>query len=282
MYLMKESRGLRIAILDLYDGQANQGMRCIRELLNQYGEIHHLDLHWEEFDVRRAKQVPDLNFDIYISSGGPGSPLDSEGSEWENHYFHWLKEVENYNEDPANPDKKYVLFICHSFQLAVRYFGVANVTKRRSTAFGVFPVHLLIAGKKEPVFKGLADPFYAVDSRDYQVIQPDKRLLTQRGGAVLAIEKERPHVPLERAIMAIRFTRYMIGTQFHPEADAISMTMYLQRDDKKHMVITNHGAAKWKSMIEHLNDPDKILFTNSHVIPNFLDIATRPVQVPVA
>ena len=171
MYLMKESRGLRIAILDLYDGQANQGMRCIRELLNQYGEIHHLDLHWEEFDVRHAKQVPDLNFDIYISSGGPGSPLDSEGSEWENLYFHWLKEVENYNEDPANPDKKYVLFICHSFQLAVRYFGVANVTKRRSTAFGVFPVHLLIAGKKEPVFKGLADPFYAVDSRDYQVIE---------------------------------------------------------------------------------------------------------------
>ena len=80
MYLMNESRTLRIAILDLYEGQANQGMRCIRELLNQYAEIHHLDFHWEEFDVRLEKQVPDLSFDIYISSGGPGSPLDSEGS----------------------------------------------------------------------------------------------------------------------------------------------------------------------------------------------------------
>jgi GMP synthase-like glutamine amidotransferase len=279
---MNESRALRVAILDLYEGQANQGMRCIRELLNQYAEIHHLDLHWEEFDVRLRNQVPDLSFDIYISSGGPGSPLDSEGSEWENLYFKWLKAVEEYNEDNSNPDKKNVLFICHSFQLAVRFFGVANVTKRRSTAFGVFPVHLLQAGKKEPMFRGLSDPFYAVDSRDYQVIQPDKKLLAKRGGAVLALEKERPHVPLERAIMAIRFTKYMIGTQFHPEADAIGMTMYLQRDDKKETVIASHGEAKWKSMIEHLNDPDKILFTNSHVVPNFLDIASQPAQVTLA
>ena len=282
MYLMNESRKLNIAILDLYEGQANQGMRCIRELLNQYAEIHHLDLHWQEFDVRLGHQVPDLSFDIYISSGGPGSPLDSEGSEWENLYFKWLKSVEDYNEDASNPEKKHVLFICHSFQLAVRFFGVANVTKRRSTAFGVFPVHLLHAGKKEPMFRGLSDPFYAVDSRDYQVIQPDKKLLSQRGGSVLAIEKERPHVPLERAIMAIRFTKFMIGTQFHPEADAIGMTMYLQREDKKETVIASHGEAKWKSMIEHLNDPDKILFTNSHVIPNFLDIAAQSVQATIA
>jgi len=29
-------------------------------------------------------------------------------------------------------------------------------------------------GKNEPVFAGLHDPFYTVDSRDYQVIQPDE------------------------------------------------------------------------------------------------------------
>ena len=29
----------------------------------------------------------------------------------------------------------------------------------------------------KPVFEGLADPFYAVDSRDYQVIQPNHDLL---------------------------------------------------------------------------------------------------------
>ena len=40
-----------------------------------------------------------------------------------------------------------------------------------------FPIHMLEEGKSEPVFDGLNDPFYAVDSRDHQVIQPNHALL---------------------------------------------------------------------------------------------------------
>jgi GMP synthase-like glutamine amidotransferase len=267
---MSDKRQIHIAILDLYEGQPNQGMRCIRELLTQFGHANELQITWDEFDVRLKHELPDLSYDIYISSGGPGSPLDSEGSEWENLYFNWLQSVEDYNSAAHNPVKKNVLFICHSFQLACRYFKIAEVGKRKSTAFGVFPVHMLEAGKDEPVFAGLHDPFYCVDSRDYQVIKPDSQRLRQLGATLLAIEKERPHVPLERAIMAIRFNKHMIGTQFHPEADASGMSIYLQREDKKQTVIENHGFEKWESMIEQLNDPDKILYTYSHVIPNFL------------
>lgn len=150
--------------------------------------------------------------------------------------------------------------------------------ERRSTAFGIFPIHLLKDGKNEPVFNGLPDPFYSVDSRDFQVVQPNQNRLRQLGAKILCIEKERPHVPLERAVMAIRFNKYMIGTQFHPEADAEGMTMYLHREDKKQTVISSHGEAKWKSMIGHLNDPDKILWTYSHVLPNFLNIAIGQLQ----
>jgi homoserine O-succinyltransferase len=262
---------VRVAILDLYEGQANQGMRCIRELLTEYAHHHGLELQYDEFEVRREHHLPDLSYDIYISSGGPGSPLDSEGSEWEVAYWKWLRQIEQYNEDPANGAPKQVLFICHSFQLVSRHYGIARVTNRRSTAFGVFPIHMLEDAANEPVFAGLRDPFYAVDSRSYQVIQPDYARIEKMGGQVLAIEKERPHVPLERAIMAIRFNEFMIGTQFHPEADAIGMSMYLQREDRKNTVIAEHGEEKWQSMITQLNDPDKIRWTYSHVIPNFLD-----------
>jgi homoserine O-succinyltransferase len=264
-------RKVRVAILDLYEGQPNQGMRCLNEILQQYAQSHQLALYWEAFDVRLKKETPDLSFDIYISSGGPGSPLDTEHSEWERAYFTWLRLIEKHNAHTA--EKKHVFFICHSFQLVCRHYKVAAVTKRKSTAFGVFPIHLQQSGKHEPVFNGLDDPFYAVDSRDYQVIKPNKERLHQLGARVLAIEKERPHVPLERAIMAIRFNNCMIGTQFHPEADASGMSMYLQREDKKKTVIAEHGEEKWKSMIEHLNDPDKIRWTYSHVLPNFLHIA---------
>lgn len=270
---MKEKKSIRIAILDLYEGIENQGMRCIRELINQYSESTNVDIIWNEFEVRLQKNVPDLSYDIYISSGGPGSPLESENSEWEKIYFEWLANVENYNKNYSNTTKKQVLFICHSFQLACRHYKVAEVVKRRSTAFGVFPVHQLHSSKNEPLFNGLNDPFYAVDSRDYQVIQPNHQRMRQLGASLLCIEKERPHVALERAVMAVRFNEFMVGTQFHPEADAIGMSMYLQREDKKKTVIENHGQKKWQSMIQHLNDPDKIINTYSHIVPNFLSNA---------
>lgn len=267
-----EKQTVRIAILDLYEGKENQGMRCIREIIKQFGEINHCNVELDEFDVRLKNSVPDLSYDMYISSGGPGSPLESEGSEWEKIYFNWLGEVEKWNEDETRLQKKFVFFICHSFQLVCRYWNLANVCKRKSTAFGVFPIHLLKEGLEEPVFEGMIDPFYAVDSRDYQAIEPKMNVL-YKGAKILCIEKERTHVPYERAIMAIRFSDYFIGTQFHPEADAIGMSMYLQTEEKKKTVIENHGLEKWKSMIEQLNDPDKILWTYAHILPNFLNIA---------
>lgn len=273
---------LRIAILDLYEGVANQGMRCIREILNQFSETCQFDIQVDEFEVRLEKQAPGLEYDIYISSGGPGSPLDTEGSEWEEVYFNWLNKVEKFNGNPGNIIKKQVFFICHSFQLACRHYGIAEVSKRKSTSFGVFPIHYLTDAEYEPIFEGLNDPFYAVDSRDYQVIKPIHNKIRQMGGTILAIEKNRPHVPLERAIMAIRFNENMIGTQFHPEADAIGMALYLQTPEKKQTVIENHGQEKWMSMIEQLNDPDKIRYTYAHVLPNFLNMAVgkmEPVEV---
>jgi homoserine O-succinyltransferase len=270
-----QRQGLRIAVLDLYNGVANQGMRCIRELLQQLRENHQLEITWDEYNVRQKMELPNLSYDIFISSGGPGSPLETEGSEWEAHYFNWLTQIEQWNNEEGNTRKKYIFFICHSFQLACRHYKIGNLCKRKSTAFGIFPVHLLSDGKDEPVFKEMKDPFYAVDSRDYQVIEPNQQQLQSIGASILAIEKERPQVLLERAIMAVRFNAYMIGTQFHPEADAAGMSLYLQTNEKKKTVIENYGLDKWEQMITHLNDPDKIVFTNAHILPNFLLIASK-------
>lgn len=269
---------LRVAILDLYEGQPNQGMRCIREILNQWSEFQQVEIHFDEFEVRLKQEVPDMSYDVFISSGGPGSPLESEGSEWEKAYFGWLHQVEEWNANEENGNKKFVFFICHSFQLACRHYGVGTINKRNSTSFGVYPVHVLPMGQADPVFKGLRDPFYVVDSRDYQVIDPHFEKLAMAGAQILCIEKYRPHVPYAQAIMGLRFNEYMIGTQFHPEADAIGMSMYLQKEEKKKIVIETHGEEKWKSMIEQLNDPDKIMMTYAHILPNFLKQAHEQLQ----
>ena len=272
---METGKKLKVAILDLYEGHPNEGMRCLRTILREFGKENNIEVIRDEFDVRLRNEVPDMSYDIFISTGGPGSPLESRYTDWEEKYFGWLNEVERWNMNPDNLQKKFVFFICHSFQLSARYYNVGIVTKRRSTAFGIFPVHMLEDGFDEPVFAGLRDPFYAMDSRDYQVIQPNYSVLEKMGAKILCIEKERPHVPYERAVMGIRFSEYMIGTQFHPEADVAGMNMYLHREDKKKTIMENYGEAKWENMLEHLNDPDKILWTYSHVLPNFLNQAVE-------
>jgi homoserine O-succinyltransferase/O-acetyltransferase len=51
------------------------------------------------------------------------------------------------------------------------------------------------------------------------------------------------------------------------------MLMHLQSEEKKQVVIAEHGLEKWQSMVEQLQDPDKIRYTYSHVLPNFLNQA---------
>ena len=273
-----EKKSVKVAILDLYAGVANQGMRCIRTILAEWAATNELDLHSDEFDVRLKNELPDTSYDIYISSGGPGDPLLSRFEDWDIAWCRWLDKMKRWNSNPSKSQKKYIFFICHSFQLASRYFNVGLVSKRKSTAFGVFPIHMLEGGIDEPVFDGLRDPFYGVDSRDHQVIQPNHELLTEMGAKILCIEKSRPHVPYERAIMGIRFNDSMIGTQFHPEADAPGMSMYLQTEEKRKTVIESHGEDKLRSMLEHLEDPDKIVWTYSHILPNFLNESIEQLQ----
>ena len=268
---------IKVAILDLYDGVENEGMRGFREILERYKVKNDLELSYEIFDVRRNCEVPGLEFDIYISSGGPGSPLDTEGTEWEKKYWGLIDQLEQHNQSD-DPQKKYGFFVCHSFQLMCRKYGLGEINMRRSPSFGVLPVHQTKAGLTDPVFEGMADPFYTVDSRSWQVIHPNEKRFVDLGMQLLAIEKERPHVNLPRAMMAIRFNEYFISTQFHPEADAIGMQAYLTREEKKNEVVNEHGMDKYNEMLERLEDPDKIMHTQATIIPNFLDQAVLSLQ----
>ena len=273
---MSEEKNIKVAVIDMNNGFPNQGMRGIQELLQSYREQNQPNLTFDLFDLRQKGEIPDLSYDIFISSGGPGSPFDGEGEKWENDFFFLLDEIEGFN--AANEKKKHAFLICHSFQLACRKYGLGIVTQRKSNAFGIFPISLTDNGEMETVFNGLPDPFYSVDSRDWQVIQPNEADFEAKGAKILAIEKERPHVALERCLMSIRFSEQIIGTQFHPEADPIGMKMYLLQEDKKSAIIKNHGEDKYFDMLDSLDDPNRITLTQSVILPNFLTEAISALQ----
>ena len=265
-----------IAILDMNAGVQNEGMRCITELVASFLTQEGVTGRYDVFDVRTKGEIPHIaEYDIFVSSGGPGSPLKT-GAEWENRYFGFLDAILSHNLSHAQ--KKHIFLICHSFQLACLHWDVARVIKRRSTSFGIFPIYKTKSGAQEVLFKDLKDPFYAVDSRDYQVVGPKEWKLDTLDGKVLCREKIRPNVPLERAVMAIRFSNEIFGVQFHPEADAEGMLRYFVREEKRKQVIKRHGKKKYLEMIIQLDDKAKIWKTNKAIIPTFLQLAAEAID----
>jgi len=231
---------------------------------------------FDEFDVRQKHELPDLSYDIYISSGGPGTPLE-EGSKWLANFRRLIDDLWIYNLQ-AGKNKKHAFFICHSFQLVAQHLMLGEITKRKSTSFGVYPIHKTAAGKKDPLLDGLEELYYAVDSRDYQLIQPRLKVFKEHGAKILSLEKIRTNVEYERAIMAVRFSNEFVGTQFHPEADAEGMKAYFEQEENRDKVILNFGEKRYIDMMMHLDDPDKISLTHSSILPGFIENAIASLQ----
>ncbi|MCK9280674.1 MAG: hypothetical protein M0P71_08640 [Melioribacteraceae bacterium] len=261
-------KNIKAAIIDLYDGETNQGIRCIKDILFDNG------LKYDLFDMRGKGENPTTDYDIYISSGGPGSPWDGEGKKWEEDYFKLMDALWANNQNPANR-KKYVFFICHSFQIMVRYFSLGEVVRRNSKSFGIMPIHKTKSGKLEILFKNLSDPFYAADFREWQVIQPNLQKIDLLGAKIIALEKVRPHVDLERAIMAIRVSDEFFGTQFHPEADPESMLYHFMKPERKEHVVSKYGEERYNEMLNLCESDEGIKSTRKNVLPGFLKEAIK-------
>ncbi|MDX1476728.1 MAG: GMP synthase [Saprospiraceae bacterium] len=258
-----EDKRIQVAILDMYDGTPNVGLAAIRRVVGDFAT-----LDFQVFDVRARHEFPDFDFDLFICSGGPGDPREWDEA-WTPKYFELVDLLWQYN--LANPRQpKPAFFICHSFQMMCDHFRLGKVIPRKSRSIGVYPVHMTDAGRMDPLFRGLSDPFYAADSRYYQFVHPDKKRFASMGAHVLALEKRRPHVPLERAIMAVRFSNAWVGTQFHPEADPASMLHMLLETPKGEKIRAFKGNRKFDELIETLRDPAKLEVTYQTVLPAFL------------
>lgn len=264
---------LKLAILDMYEGTRNLGMDNIKDIVRMF----QADLDFEVFDVRSAVKVPDLSHDIYIFSGGPGNPLVGDES-WLKPFHDLIDDLWQYNRNEEDGAKKYVFFICHSFQMACHHFGLGEINRRRKKSFGTFPVHKTEDGEREWLFSPLDEPFWVADFREYQVVQPNFERMAAIGARLLCIEKDRPHVELERAMMAIRFSPEMIGTQFHPEANPNGMREYFTEPERVEAILEEYGEERYRSMVADLHDPKKIDRTHDTILPLFLADSIRRVR----
>lgn len=268
-------RDVRIALLDMNNNHANQGFKNIKEISETFKQQSEESISIKVFDVRFKNEIPNIeDFDIFISSGGPGNP-HREGFEWEDKFANFLDKIYQHNKE--NEAKKFLFLICHSFQLASIHFDLGNICKRKSYSFGVMPIHKTEDGEQEILLNNLPEPFYAVDSRAYQFIEPNIDRFEELGMKIVAIEKFRPHINLERAVMAIRFSDEIFGTQFHPEANPAGMIENLKDEKNKEAMIENFGMEKYLETVDRMDDEDKIMLTQAQILPSFLRLAKKNV-----
>ncbi len=264
---------IKIATIDLYNNEPNEGIRCIGDIVNDAANANTLvDIQYDRFETRYKGDIPGLDYDIFISSGGPGSPFEGENQKWDNDYFLLLDKIWNYNQTNSD-DKKYIFFICHSFQMMARYFQFGEVNKRFINSFGVMPFAKTDAGRIDPILKDLTNPFYAADIRAWQVVSPNQSKINELGAKILSWEIPEEENKDNSAITAIRISDEIVGTQFHPEADPESMLYHFRQDERKNFLVNRYNEAKYLEMIGFLEHPDKIKLTRKTVLPTFLNNA---------
>lgn len=267
---MKKDK-IKITTLDLYNNERNEGMRCIKEIVSEsINRNSSLNISYDVHETRFKDQLPDLSYDIFISSGGPGSPFEDENKKWDKDYFNLIDNIWTHNQNNTEK-KKYVFFICHSFQMMARYFRFGEVNKRFINSFGVLPFKKTDAGKNDLLIRDLSDPFYAADIRHWQVVNPDNKYIEELGAEILSWEVPENENRNNPSISAIRITDEIVGTQFHPEADPESMLFHFKQDERKEFLVERYGEEKYNEMISWLEHPDKIKLTRNTVLPNFLN-----------
>jgi len=266
-----QKQKIKIATIDLYNNEVNEGMRCIGEIVEETKKkFNDLNISYNVYETRFREDIPPIDCDIFISSGGPGSPFDGKGEKWEKDYFNLIEKINSHNQ--TNTDKKkYIFFICHSFQMMARFFEFGNVSKRNSKSIGVIPFEKTEPGKTDIILEQLSNPFYAADIREYQVTNPNKKVIDDIGANILSYEFLNDST--EGAITTLRISNEIVGTQFHPEADPESMLYHFNRPDEKKQIVDIYGEEKYNRMIEILQEPNTIKLTRKTVIPNFLNQA---------
>lgn len=264
-------RPIKVAILSMYLDAPNQGMKNIKDLL----EIQVFPIEYKVFDVRGKNEVPGLEYDIYISTGGPGNPLEVDGI-WDKSYFNLIDNLWNFNKE-WKKNKKFAFFICHSFQMVCHHFNLGQLSKRHSTSFGIFPLHKTCDAQDDIVLSKLPDPFYGADTRDWQIVQPNLDVFAKFGAKILCLEKIRDHVDFERAIMAVKLSDEFYCTQFHPEADAFGMSEHFKDPETREKIINTYGYEKFEQTVSQLSEPGKISLTNRVLLPSFLKMAVNSI-----
>ena len=190
--------------------------------------------------------------------------FDDEGAKWETEYFELLDGI--YEHNLKSDRKKYFFGICHSFELMVRKFGIGSI-EATDRKFGILPMIKTEAGEEDPIFDGLPETFYAFENRNWKVVDPDAKVLSELGAQVISAEKVNGEIP---SVTGIRYSPEMESVQFHPEAEKKGVIMRFSEPEERAEIVGLIGEEKYMEMLEAANYPNKLGTTYKSILPGFI------------
>jgi homoserine O-succinyltransferase len=265
---------LRVCLVDMNNGVANQATRCFRRIVDAFGKRvrdvnPHVELVFRHVQPRNLGELPSKDDDIVLSSGGPGSPFDGWDEPWCTGYRAYLDWVIEQNDKRKEGAVK-ALVVCHSYQIAVGHFKVAGLQKRSSLKFGLMPAYMTADGERADFLEPFGYRLFCWEHRNWEAVSLEATRLDALGGAVLAKETHDSGTHKGDALLAMRFGRGIDGTQFHPEADKPGVLNWIERPEHKVAVENAYGATLYDRMVKSLNNPERLAKTFALLIPGWL------------
>ncbi len=265
---------LRVCLVDMNNGVTNQATRCFRRLVDAFStrvraKNPDLEISFKHVQPRNLGELPAEDEDLVLSSGGPGSPFDGYDEPWCTGYRAFLDRVVEENvARPATAVKVFV--VCHSFELAVVHFKVAEMRKRSSLKFGLMPAYMTSEGEQTDYLRPFGYRLFCWEHRNWEAVNLDTARLAKLGGALLSRETAEGGAYKGDALLGLRFAPGIDGTQFHPEADKPGVMNWIERPEHKVAVQDAYGAVLYERMVKSLGNPDRLAKTFALVIPGWL------------
>ena len=256
------------------NGVPNEAVRCFRRLFEAFASKARaanpgLETPLVHVQPRNLGEVPPVDTDLVLSSGGPGSPRDGYDQPWADAYRNFLDKVVERN-TVAPQTAPSVFAVCHSFELSVLHFGVATMRERVATKFGLMPAYVTNDGMKSDVFQPFGDRLFAFEHRGWEAVDVDAKKLAKLGGKLLARESREGRIDKGEALLAFQFAPGLVGTQFHPEADKPGVVAWISRPEKAMAFKMAYGDELYERMMKSLGDPTRLARTFAIMIPGWL------------
>jgi GMP synthase-like glutamine amidotransferase len=266
-------RPLRLCIIDMNNAHVNQAMRCLRGIAASFFEHvrrHNPGLACELVEVspRDTNDPVPRDADLYLSSGGPGSPFDGDGQPWADDYGRFADGVAE-AAARGGAEARALFAICYSFEMVVRHFGLARIVRRADRKFGVMPIYTTPEGQRHPLLASFGDRLFAFEHRNWEAVDLDEARLEALGGELLARES-RDGVSKGRALLALDCAPGVEAVQFHPEADRPGVMNWVARPEQAAAFKAVYGEVTYQAMLRTLENPRRLARTFALVIPGWL------------